>query len=113
MENHRGKKVEYIIKKRGLNIKDLAAEIEVNRRSMYNWFNQQELSPAIIIKIGRVIKHDFSKEFPELFSGTEFHKEGSSSTYHHNSQGQQVNWKQKYIVLLERYNSELLKRTSV
>lgn len=110
MELHHGQTVERIIRRNGYSIAELARIIQVNRRSVYNWFNQRHLKPEIIFRIGSVLNHDFSTEFPSLFvKGETIGK----NTVHFTESAEQVtgmeesNWKDKYIDLLEKYN-ELL-----
>jgi predicted transcriptional regulator len=64
---HHGKTVEYVIRKKGHNIGDLAKALNVSRRKLYNLFNQPALDFHVIYQIGEIIKHNFSAEFPELF----------------------------------------------
>ena len=43
MEKHYGQIVEYLVRKNGYSITDLATELDVNRRSIYNYFQNQFL----------------------------------------------------------------------
>jgi hypothetical protein len=112
MEEHYGKTVEYIVRKNSYNIAQLAKELGINRRSMYNWFTYRDLKPSAIYRIGCVINHDFSREFPGLFESEDFNK----NVKHHNA-GLPVNasiipesqWKERYIQLLEAYNNLIFK----
>ncbi|HMI01428.1 MAG TPA: hypothetical protein VK541_03050 [Pedobacter sp.] len=109
MELHHGQTVERIIRRNGFNITELARLTKVNRRSVYNWFNQRHLKPQIIYRIGSVISYDFSSEFPGMFSKEDFINKGTSNPSFLSSE-ETVNsfyWKDKYIELLERHN-ELL-----
>lgn len=108
MDKHCGQIVELIIRKKGYSISELARLTSVNRRSVYNWFNQKYLKPEIIYRIGCIIDHDFSLEFPELFTKDDFEKICNSSveTSSHQPAVNSV-WKDKYIELLERYNNLL------
>jgi hypothetical protein len=115
MNTHQGQIVEYIVRKNGYSISDLAKALEVNRRSMYNWFNQKELKWDVIYRIGYVIRHDFSKEFPLLFTSEDFkgmYAPKSSVVFLevNNKTGGDDHWKDKYLNLLERYNTELLNK---
>jgi len=107
MDLHYGQVVERIIRRKGYSISELARLTNVNRRSVYNWFNQKHLKSEIIFRIGNVINHDFSTEFPSLYPKDELNKhyhfmnddaDQSTTTY----------WKDKYIDLLEKYNQLLL-----
>jgi transcriptional regulator with XRE-family HTH domain len=110
MELHHGQTVERIIRRNGYSIAELARIIQVNRRSVYNWFNQRHLKPEIIFRIGSVLNHDFSSEFPSLFVKGE--TIGNNKPHYIESAENATglgdsNWKDKYIELLEKYN-ELL-----
>ena len=80
--------------------------MKVNRRTVYNWFQQKYLKPDIILKIGLELRHDFCKDFPEMFSNKDFQKspEFKRSDQINNDGG----FKEKYISLLEKYNQMLL-----
>jgi hypothetical protein len=113
MDKHYGQIVELVIRKGGYSISEIARLTLINRKSVYNWFNQKYLKPEIIYRIGCVINHDFSVEFPELFTTDQFNKNnkpGSLNSSLTNSSLENVIWKDKYILLLEKYNNLLLKR---
>lgn len=114
-DQHYGQIIEKVIRRNGYSISELARLTDVNRRSVYNWFNQKYLKPAIIHKIGIALKHDFSNEFPELFVKSE--QRGLSSTsddavFVEDEQDGRMRteqyWKDKYIDLLEKHNQLLL-----
>lgn len=100
MEVHMGQLLERVIRKKGLNISELAKTVGVNRRSMYNWFGEADLKAGILEKISGAIDHDFSLEI---------HSSSNSPEYlaSQNRARDDEYWKDKYIDLLERY-SELL-----
>ena len=111
MEKHSGQIIEYIIRKKGFNISDLARSLNINRRSLYNWFNQKDLSAAHIFKIGNVIRHDFSVEFPDLFNKDDFKL--LDQRYVENivvstTPQQLIDWEEKYLRLLDEYNTAVL-----
>jgi len=117
MESHHGRTVEMTIRKKGLNISEIARLTHVNRRSVYNWFNQKYLKPEIIYRLGIVLKHDFSVEFPELFSKQDFLKDQKNLNVSNDVDlvseeipGNHI-WKDRYISLLENYNKLLLSYT--
>lgn len=112
MEKHYGEIIERTIRRNGYSISELSRLMKVNRRSIYNWFNQPKFKAEIIFKIGCALRHDFSNEFPELFSSDEFQKIFNSSristTDFLADEDEKVNyWKDKYINLLEEYNQIL------
>ncbi|MCD8739741.1 helix-turn-helix domain-containing protein [Mucilaginibacter roseus] len=119
MDVHHGHIVERVIRREGYSISEIARLSNVNRRSVYNWFNQQFLKADIIYKIGMIINHDFSVEFPHLFKSDDF-KRNTQPVNHTqqnftpgeqgaNSQNGESYWKDKYIALLEKYNDILIK----
>ncbi|MEH6305721.1 helix-turn-helix domain-containing protein [Olivibacter sp. CPCC 100613] len=112
MDKHYGEIIERTIRRNGYSISELARIMKVNRRSIYNWFGQAKFKADIIFKIGCALKHDFSNEFPELFSSEEFQQAFSNSKFTSTPQIveeiEKVNyWKDKYINLLEEYNQIL------
>jgi lambda repressor-like predicted transcriptional regulator len=113
MESHYGQIVELIIRKNGFNITELARMAGVERRTVYNWFNQKYLKTKIIYRIGCVLKHDFSVEFPTLFTKDDFKDITKEKEFvYHDSTVKNVSdnqvWKGRYITLLEEYNTILL-----
>ena len=112
MEKHDGNIVEYIVRKNGFSITELAAASNVNRRTIYNLFQQRILKRVFIHKVGQTIRHDFSNEFPEHFNQTDFDfnaLDDKTVIIIENPLVDDANgWKDKYIALLEAYNLFLL-----
>ena len=111
MELHHGQTIERIVRRNGFSITELARLTSVNRRSVYNWFNQRHLKPEIIFRIGSVINCDFSTVFPTLYATAE----SPDADFSDNDPVPQDSlmpgantWKDKYIDLLERHNSLLI-----
>lgn len=116
MDKHYGEIIERAIRRNGYSISELARLTKVNRRSIYNWFNQPKFKPDIIFKIGCALKHDFSVEFPELFSTEDFQRAFANSKLINTEilveEIEKINyWKDKYISLLEEYNHLLSLRS--
>jgi hypothetical protein len=114
MQIHHGQILERVVRRNGHSISDVARLTNVNRRSVYNWFNQQHLKPEIIYRIGCVIDHDFSVELPHLFTPEDFKKDlKKTAVVNYNTPEETTDpynkhyWKDKYIDLLERYNTLL------
>lgn len=113
MDKHYGHIIERIIRRNGYSISELARLTNVNRRSIYNWFNQKNLKPEIIFRIGCALKHDFSEEFPELFNEEDFQKvitptKSSEDDSQASPEVSSSYWKDKYIKILEEYNRLLV-----
>ncbi|AMR33472.1 hypothetical protein A0256_19625 [Mucilaginibacter sp. PAMC 26640] len=110
MEQHYGQIVEYTVRKNGYSITDLAADLSVNRRSVYNYFQNKYLKYDIILRIGSAIRHDFSKEFPDLFTSDQFEarvNQYQKAAFPDVKNGDDMYWKDKYIQLLEAYKEAL------
>lgn len=115
MPIHQGKTIEQIIRRSGNSFTRVARLTKVSRRSVYNWFSQPKLNPLIIHKIGCVINHDFSIEFPDLFTPEDFQVVHNGNlpekTPEKRSLEEEVAmWKDKYIEILERYNELLTEK---
>jgi lambda repressor-like predicted transcriptional regulator len=115
MEKHYGQILEMVIRKQGVSISELARLADINRKCIYNWFNQKYLKSGIIYKVGILINHDFSIEYPELFTKEDFNKNNNAVVISANHpetpeglNGNTANWKDKYIDLLEKYNNQLI-----
>ncbi|MDR6782391.1 transcriptional regulator with XRE-family HTH domain [Pedobacter africanus] len=118
MDLNVGRLIEHIVREDHVRISELSRKLRVSRRTIYNWFNKKTLKHEIIDKIGKAIKHDFSKEFPddfelvgpEIFTDTEPFIDVNVET--DDAGGNSVSyWMIKYINLLEKYN-ELLRQTN-
>lgn len=103
-----GQVIERVVRKDHMGISELSRKLHVSRRTIYNWFDQESLSLDVVCRIGRAIKHDFSKEFPEEFASKTSTNVIDGPDLEDNSGSQSVGyWMNKYIKLLEKYN-ELL-----
>lgn len=114
MKVHHGEVIEKVIRRNGHSISDIARLTRVNRRSVYNWFEQQDLKPEIIYRIGLVINHDFSAELPDVFDTDDFKSYAKDIGVQNKSdEVKDEYWKNKYIELLERYNELIIHETAV
>ncbi len=115
MPSHYGETVEKIIRREGHSLTDVANLLNVNRRTVYNWFLKPRLPRDTIQRIGMVIKHDFSAEFPALFTSADF-KAGAEAFSSYRSGGhpfilEAEDWKLKYTHLQQRYESALRRKS--
>ncbi|TFF39842.1 helix-turn-helix domain-containing protein [Mucilaginibacter psychrotolerans] len=108
MEKHYGQIVEYRVRKNGYSISELAKGLQVNRRSIYNWFNQRNLKKDIILSIGCLLRHDFSEEIPEMFSPDDFNCILYTPAKDADTNAENEHYKNKYVALLEQYNQLLV-----
>jgi predicted transcriptional regulator len=111
MSKHNGQIIEYVVRRKGYNLTALSLALDINRRSIYNWFQDKNLKIKYIHKIGNIINHDFSVEFPEFSITTNFEpekiKKESPSVIEAN-----INYQLKYIELLEKFNGLLADKIS-
>lgn len=106
---NRGEIVELVIRRNNLSISELSRRLHVSRRSIYNWFEQADLSFDVIFKIGEVLDYDFSVDFPEVFNKRQVKLfEKTNYEIQEENDLKSVNyWKNKYISLLEKHNEIL------
>ncbi len=104
-----GEIVELVIRRHGLSITEVSRRLQVSRRSVYNWFTQQNLSLNIICRIGEILDYDFSIDMPDLFCSGE--NQTTNKQYFKQTTGDYQNsasyWRNKYINLLEKHNEML------
>ena len=99
---HHGKILEFVLRKNDYNISALAKLMNVNRRTLYNWFNQDQIRKEILFEVGRIIRHDFSIQLPELFSNNEFQYIYLPKKDRHIEMAEE-RWRNKYFILLQEY----------
>ena len=105
---NKGEIVELVIRRNNLSISELSRRLHVSRRSVYNWFDQTDLSLDVICKIGEVLDYDFSLEFPDLFNRRKLKSIDMTHELQEETQQNSVNyWRNKYISLLEKHNEIL------
>jgi lambda repressor-like predicted transcriptional regulator len=116
MKLHQGEIIEKLIRRNGVSISELARRMRVNRRSVYNWFNQSTLKLDAIIKIGNIVGCDIPKEYPDAFTNEDFAMLDGMKTYQPNPQTDTTNntqfWINKYVTLLEEYNQLLMRQSN-
>jgi hypothetical protein len=98
---HRGEIFEKAIRESGFPISKLAIRIRYHRKSIYDFFTYADLDLDVMVKVGKVINYDFSKDIPEL------------RTFKNNESGcnceESIKYKRLYYELLEEQN-RLLKK---
>lgn len=108
---HYGQIVERVVRRDGYSISELARLMNVNRRSVYNWFKQKRLKPEIIHRISTALEYDFSKDCPQLPALTTLSNNADQIatplTVVPMEDRENDTWKDLYIVLLENYNGLL------
>jgi transposase-like protein len=111
MKLNAGEIVEHAVRRQNVNISELSRKMKVNRRTLYNWFQQKSLNADVISEIGQVINYDFSKDFTEelinsrLKSKERISHPKTAKDYGHSESVHY--WMEKYICLLEDYKKLL------
>lgn len=93
---HRGKILEKAVRTSKVPITKLAIEFKVSQRHMYNLFETTDISNEDMLRYGKIIGVDFSKDIPELLEYTSLKE----------SQGEyktQRDYMQLYFNLLEKH----------
>jgi transcriptional regulator with XRE-family HTH domain len=113
---HYGHIVERIVRRNQMGISEIARKLNVSRRTLYNWFEMKKLDLEVICKIGDVIGHDFSPEFPEEFTNRNMSISDEKYTDIQSAEDQANDaiyyWMDKYIKLLEKFNAVLSSDTT-
>lgn len=112
----RGKILEKVFKISGLSLTELSKRVGYDRTTVYRHFAKQNLEFTILLKYGKALNHDFSFEFPELlnyFSKLEEPMTSYSSSTLAEALKERDFWKDKYIALLEKYNSLIIKNYQI
>lgn len=105
---HRGKIVEQAVRRSGYSLTKLTQRLGKSRRWIYHAFENPILSIDVVLEISKVIHYDFSDEIIMLKRYNSGVKEPISKPYIETETADF--WKNKYFVLLEKYNELLEKR---
>jgi iron-sulfur cluster repair protein YtfE (RIC family) len=106
---HRGEVLERAVRESGMPITVLAKRLGKSRRHIYDLFQQAQVPVDTLVEIGKIIHHDFSEELPQLIPSSAYFQ---SVTVMEPIAPYEVDknadyWKNKYLVLLEKYNALL------
>jgi len=115
MKLNAGEIVEHAVRRQNVNISELSRRMKVNRRTLYNWFQQKSLNADVICGIGQVINYDFSKDFNEELETSKLKSKervlNPKINKEYVAQESVYYWMEKYITLLEDYK-KLLQNSS-
>lgn len=102
---HRGQIVENIVRKSGYHFTTIAAKLRISRNTLYNRFNNANLSYSFIADIGNIIHYDFSIDIPEMKKEMDGGTENPVSSLQKSSNySKLLRIENKYARLLEKYN---------
>ncbi|MCH2223623.1 MAG: helix-turn-helix domain-containing protein [Crocinitomicaceae bacterium] len=107
---HKGEIIERCIRESGYSITKLAKRMGKSRRWVYQIFESSNVSIDYILDIGKIIHHDFSEDINELksYSASLANQMLMEPPQKFESDKEEVEfWKNKYLLILEKYN-ELL-----
>lgn len=104
---HRGEIIRSAVYKSGYTITDIAKRLGKSRRWMYLMFENSNVPLDIVIKMGKIIHYDFSEEIKEF--GIAFNSMNEPQSVYSKEHSAEY-WKDKYLVLLEEYNTLLKKQ---
>ena len=97
--------VEQQVRRSMISISDLSKNLNISRRTLYNWFNQRSIPPAVVVHIGEHIGYDFREKLPDLPEDVPH----PPAREYGNQADSDIHYKTKYLILLEKYN-ELLEQ---
>lgn len=100
---HKGEIVEKAVRESGISISKVAKMLGKSRRWMYHTFESNNISIDVILEIGKIIHHDFSKDIKGLIK----YKLASDQS-DDNNENKTEYWRNKYVELLEKYNELLI-----
>lgn len=108
MEVHKGELAKGIVKKCGMTITTISEKLGISRNSLYNKFNDPNLSDSFLLKLGETICYDFSICFPKLKQEiNEDIDDKKEIIYVDRAVESLLRADKKYIALLEKYNGLL------
>ncbi|WP_162054322.1 helix-turn-helix domain-containing protein [Pontibacter pamirensis] len=126
---HRGEIIKDAIKASGVAVGVVAEKLGISRKTLYNKFKESSIPYSFILKLGEVIHHDFSLEFPHLSKTVKKETPKPQAPINNNlllqfdgapqepykpnsmkeCEQELVTLQRKYISLLENFNELLLK----
>lgn len=102
---HRGEIIKDAVYKSGYSITELAKRMGKSRRWVYLMFENHSVSLDVVLHIGKIIHHNFTKEIIDMSPLKKMLLDSSSDNQ--SSDNNSEYWKNKYLHLLEEYNSLL------
>src|SRR5215216_1964680 len=109
---HRGEVLQTVVSDSGMSITLLVKRAGYSRSSYYNHILDPQLDLGILEQYGKVLKHDFSINFPEISNQVlhEDPEEYNKPATIEQAVKQAERWKEKYYAVLEKYHQLLEER---
>ena len=110
---HKGEIIEKAVRESGHSITKLAQKMGKSRRWVYQIFDSSIVPIDYIMEIGKIIHHDFTDDIKgiKLYQGGLGTSSFEDKSMSGNKKPDEVEyWKEKYVVLLEKYNDLLSKK---
>lgn len=111
---HRGEILEAAVKESPITITKLTRQMGISRGTYYNHISDPHLAFEQLVKYGRVLKHDFTQDFPEMkkytFEEPEIHY--STPLTIQEALEQRDYWKDKYYQLMEQFHKVVMEGKS-
>lgn len=95
--NHRGEILKKALAATGVKLVSLAKSMDVDRKTIYNWFTTPNIPIEKMIEIGKILRYDFTTDIPEM---RKFIPNTGTNDV-------ELDYRTKYIMLLEDHNALL------
>jgi transcriptional antiterminator len=106
-EIHMGQLLEKLIRRKGINITELAAALKITRRTLYNWFKLKVINEVTMQKISSVIVYDFNTDVQKPIILNQVNEKQPNEAL---ALKDEAYWQDRYVDLLERYSDLLAAR---
>lgn len=103
---HRGQLLETAVKASRMNKEYVAKKAGYSRASYYKHIEVRDLPYHILAAYGKIIRHDFTEELPEMprYLVEEPEEQFGKTPTLKEALRQRDHWKEKYYELMEKYN---------
>lgn len=106
---HRGELLESAVRQSGIPLARITKKLNRSRRWLYNQFAKPDVSVDVLMEVGKLIHHDFLPELHDLSLGKAARNISMDNTVTDYGEQNAQYWKDKYMHLLEEYNTLLKK----
>ena len=100
---HKGQVVERVIRQSGLSLTDVARRLGISRNTLYNKFGNPNLSFDFIKRVGQIVNHDFTVDFPEMKPEPRRGDDVEPGSYIPSREAEYARFMEKYVTLSNKY----------